>query len=131
MDEDYGEYVFALTQAVSALKDDRAMPVLVGAISRSGVDLLQYGDKALEPLLAQLKNPNDLTSAKALEVALAILKVKNDAATVRTLCRAAVPQRRWVYLMDASSVVNAKSLPTDESRETTRIWPQLSALIDL
>lgn len=81
MDEDYGEYVFALTQAVSALKDDRAIPVLVEAISRSGVDLVQYGDKALEPVLAQLKNPDDLTKAKALEVALAILQVKNDAAS--------------------------------------------------
>jgi hypothetical protein len=35
---DYGAYVFALTQTVSALKDDRAIPVLIEAISRSGVD---------------------------------------------------------------------------------------------
>jgi hypothetical protein len=100
MDEDYGEYVFALTQAVSALKDDRAMPVLVGAISRSGVDLLQYGDKALEPVLAQLKNPDDLTRAKVLEVALAILQVKNDAAS-----RARVKALILASLDDGSGVV--------------------------
>jgi hypothetical protein len=100
MDEDYGEYVLALTQAVSALKDDRAMPVLVGAISRSGVDLLQYGDKALAPVLAQLKNPDDLTKAKALEVALAILQVKNDAAS-RTRIKALILSS----LEDGSGVV--------------------------
>jgi hypothetical protein len=76
--EDYGEYVFELTQAVSALKDERAIPALVGAISRSGVDLLQFGDKALEPVVAQLKNQDALVRATALEIAARILEAKKD-----------------------------------------------------
>lgn len=84
--EDYGEYVFSLTQTVSAMKDDRAIPVLVEAISRSGVDLIQFGDKALEPVLAQLKNSDALVRAEALEIGLKILKAKSDSAS-RTRAR--------------------------------------------
>jgi hypothetical protein len=76
--EDYGEHVFALTQAVSGLKDERAIPVLVEAISRSGVDLLQFGDKALGPVLAQLTSPDALVRATALEIAARILEAKKD-----------------------------------------------------
>jgi hypothetical protein len=79
--ESYGEYVFDLTQTVSALHDERAIPVLVESIPRSGVDLLQFGDEALEPVLAQLTNPDALVRAKTLETALGILKKKNDAAS--------------------------------------------------
>jgi hypothetical protein len=80
-DEDDGEYVFALTQAVSALRDERAIPVLAAAISRSGADLLQFGDKALGPVLEQLKSQDALDRAKALEAATSILKSKKDDAS--------------------------------------------------
>jgi hypothetical protein len=81
MSEDYGEYVFALTQTVSALKDDRAITVLVDAISRSGVDLLRFGDKALEPVLGQLKNSDALVRTRALEIGLKILQARSDPAS--------------------------------------------------
>ena len=77
-DENYGEYVFALTEAVSALKDERAIPALVGAISYSGVDLLQYGDKALGPILAQRSSPDALVRARSLELAVRILRMKKN-----------------------------------------------------
>jgi hypothetical protein len=79
--EAYGEYVFSLTQTVSALHDERAIPVLVESITASGVDLVQFGDRALEPVSVQLANPDALVRAKALETALEILKEKNDAAS--------------------------------------------------
>lgn len=79
--ESYGEYVFNLTQTVSALHDERAIPVLVESITASGVDLIQFGDSALEPVLAQLKNPNALVRAKAMETALEILRKKNGPAS--------------------------------------------------
>ena len=77
--EDDGEYVFALTQAVSALRDERAIPALVGAIPQSGVDLLQYGDKALGPLLARRGSPDALVRTVSLEIAVRILRMKKDA----------------------------------------------------
>jgi hypothetical protein len=76
--EDDGEYVFAVTQAVSALKDERAIPALVGAISHSGVDLLQYGDKALGPVLTQLTSRDALVRSTALQIAARILETKKD-----------------------------------------------------
>lgn len=78
LDEADGEYVFELTQTVSALKDDRAIPVLAESLPGSGVDLLQYGDKALGAVLSQLKNPDALVRATALEIAARILTSDND-----------------------------------------------------
>ena len=80
-DEQIGEYVFAVTEAVSALYDERAIPALVGAIPHSGVDLLQYGDKALGPLLAQRRSPDALVRATSLELAVRILRMKKDRAS--------------------------------------------------
>ena len=79
--ESYGEYVFNLTQTVSALHDERAIPVLVESITASGVDLAQFGGRALEPVLTQLENPNALVRAKAMETALEILRKQNDSAS--------------------------------------------------
>lgn len=78
-DEDDGEYVFALTQAVSALSDERAIQALVGAIPHSGVDLLQYGDRALGPVLARRGSPDALVRTISLELAERILRMKNNA----------------------------------------------------
>jgi hypothetical protein len=97
--ESYGEYVFDLTQQVSALHDERTIPVLVESITRSGVDLLQFGDEALEPVLAQLKNPDALVRATTLETALGILKEKNDAASrdrIRALILSSLEDRSLV-----------------------------------
>jgi HEAT repeat protein len=76
---EYGEYVFAVTEAVSALKDERAIPALVGAISHSGVDLLQYGEKALGPILAQRSNQGALVRTTSLRLAVRILRTKKNA----------------------------------------------------
>lgn len=103
--EDYGEYVFSLTQTVSAMKDDRAIPVLVEATPRSGVDLVQFGDKALEPVLGQLKNSDALVRARALEIGLRILQSKSDPAP-RARARALVLSS----LNDQSMVVRSAAI---------------------
>jgi hypothetical protein len=74
-----GEYFFSATMAVSGLHDERSIPALVGTIYSSGVDLLQFGDVALEPIVAQLKNPYALSRSKALQLAAIILESKKEA----------------------------------------------------
>lgn len=54
-------------------------------MSHSGVDLLQFGDKALEPVLAQLKNSDALVRAGALRTAARILESKRDKDSVARL----------------------------------------------
>jgi HEAT repeat protein len=101
-DEDYGEYVFAVTQAVSALRDERAIPALVGAIPASGVDLIQFGDKALGPIQSKLKSPDALIRATALEIAAKIWKTENDGVS-----RARVRYMIRSMLKDPSPVVRS------------------------
>jgi hypothetical protein len=82
--EDYGEYLFGVTMTVSALRDDRAIPALASAINWSGVDLLQYGDKALGPVIDQLRgSPDALVRSRSLQVAAIILEMKEDKARRR------------------------------------------------
>ena len=75
---DCEEYLYELTMAVSELKDDRAIPALVGAIPGSGIDLLQYGDKALGPLLRRRNSPDVLVRSVVLRVAVNILAARKD-----------------------------------------------------
>jgi hypothetical protein len=46
------------------------------------VDLLQYGDKALGPILALRKSPDALVRAVSLEIAVRILRTKKDAVSL-------------------------------------------------
>ena len=76
--EGAAEYIFGLTQTVSALHDDRAISSLVNVMTWSGANVVQYGDKALEPVIAQLKSPDALVRFRALQVAAIILESKKD-----------------------------------------------------
>lgn len=80
-EDDVGEYYAELVDAVSSLNDERAVPALVGAMTTRGMaqlGILKYGDKALEPVLEQLKSSEALVRASALGMATAILEEKND-----------------------------------------------------
>lgn len=115
--ESYGEYVFNLTQTVSALHDERAIPVLVESITASGVDLVQFGGRALEPVLAQLENPNALVRAKAMETALEILRKQNDSAS-RDRIRALI----LAGLDDQSLVVRGAAVDSIDCLEWRQVF---------
>jgi hypothetical protein len=73
-----------MIQIVAGLHDERSIPALVGAISTGTMatdGLLQFGDKALGPVLGALNNRVVVTRAAAVDVAVLILKAKNDAAS--------------------------------------------------
>jgi hypothetical protein len=69
---------------VSSLKDERAIPALVGAMTTGGMaqqSLLKYGDKAIGVVLAQMKSPDDMVRAAALNMGIALLEQRNDPAS--------------------------------------------------
>ena len=69
---------------VSSLNDERAIPVLVGAMTTGGMamnGILKYGQKALEPVLSKLNDPDPLVRSRALATAIVILQMKNDRAS--------------------------------------------------
>lgn len=79
--EEDGEYYAEVIDTVSSLDDARAIPALVGAITTGGMakrGLLKYGDKALGPVLEQLKNPDALVRAAALGVSVMLLENRDD-----------------------------------------------------
>ena len=81
--EEDGEYYAQVIDTVSSLDDERVIPALVGAITTGGMaqrGLLQYGDKALVPVLDQLKNP-DAVRATALGMGIKLLEKHNDLAS--------------------------------------------------
>jgi HEAT repeat protein len=60
-DEGYADYYGNLIGIVADLNDERAIPALLGAISSGGMAtraLARFGDKAFNPLLDQLRNPD-------------------------------------------------------------------------
>jgi len=70
-------------ELVAALDDERAIPALVGAIPTGGMaqgGLLKYGQKALNPVLEQLSNPDPLMRSEALAFGVTILLKENDPA---------------------------------------------------
>lgn len=82
-EDDVGEYYAELVDVVSSLNDERAVPALVGAMTTGGMaqrGILKYGDKALQPVLEELKSSDALARASALGMATAILEEKNDPA---------------------------------------------------
>lgn len=86
--EDDMEHYAEVVNVVSSLNDERTIPVLVSAISTGGIAqraLFQYGDKALAPVLEQLKrqpDPNSvsdlLAQASALQMSFALLAKRGD-----------------------------------------------------
>ncbi|HXY23038.1 MAG TPA: HEAT repeat domain-containing protein [Candidatus Acidoferrum sp.] len=106
--EDDSEYYASVIDAVSSLNDDRTIPALVGAMTTGGMaqrGLLKYGDKALGPVLEQLKNPDALVRASALGMSITLLEARNDPESHKRtvdLIRSA--------LADSASVVRAHAV---------------------
>jgi hypothetical protein len=95
-EDDIGEHYAELIDVVSSLEDDRAIPALVGAMTTGGIaqrGLMKYGDKALVPVLGQLKNRDALVRAAALGMGIALLERQNDSASqarIRELIRSSL-----------------------------------------
>ncbi len=84
LSEEDGEYYAGVVETVSSLDDDRSIPALVGAMTTGGMahrGLLKYGNRALGPVLEQLKNPNPLVRSVALSIGIHILRKGNDTAS--------------------------------------------------
>ena len=105
--EDDSEDYARLIDAVASLDDERAIPALVGAMTTGGMaqrGLLKYGDKALEPISAQLKNSNPLVRAMALGMMTTILAAHNDPASharIKDLIRSSLNDPRPVVRSQA------------------------------
>ncbi len=86
--EDDTNYYAEVVRTVSTLNDERKTPALAGATSTGGMAqqaIFQYGDKALAPVLEQLKrqpDPNSvsdlLAQASALQMSFALLAKRGD-----------------------------------------------------
>jgi hypothetical protein len=90
-EEDQSEsgYLPRLTATVATFHDERAIPALVGAMPWGGAvttALLEFGDKALGPVIEQLMSRNSSLRISALDVSISILEARNDPAS-RTLIR--------------------------------------------
>jgi hypothetical protein len=103
--EDDMEHYAEVVNVVSSLNDKRAIPALVGAMATGGMAqqaIFQYGDKALAPVLEQLKSSDPLAQASALRMSFALLAKRGDStaqAQIRELILAYVkapsePSRR-------------------------------------
>jgi hypothetical protein len=106
--EDDTEHYARIIDAVSSLDDERAIPALVGAMTTGGMaqrGLLKYGDKALGPVLEQLRNPDNLVRASALGLSVALLERSND---LKSRKRAVEIVR--LALADPSSVVRGHAV---------------------
>lgn len=107
-EDDVGEHYAELIDVVSSLHDERAIPALTGAITTGGMaqrGLLEYGDKALVPVVEKLRSPDALVRASALGMATALLQKHDDAASharIRELLRSS--------LGDSGSVVRTKAV---------------------
>jgi hypothetical protein len=77
------EHYAEVVHIVSSLNDERAIPVLVDAMATGGMAqqaIFQYGDKALAPVLEQLKSSDPLVQASALRMSFALLAKRGDPA---------------------------------------------------
>jgi hypothetical protein len=81
--EDDTEHYAEVINVVSCLNDERAIPVLVNATATGGMAqraVLRGGDKALAPVLEQLKSSDPLAQASALRMSFALLAERGDPA---------------------------------------------------
>lgn len=89
------EFYPSLVQFVADMNDERAIPALVGAMpygSDATGALLRFGDKAIGPILEQLRSRNALLRASALEMAIT-MEGQNELvspARIREMLRAAL-----------------------------------------
>jgi len=77
------EHYAEVINVVSSLNDERAIPVLVNATATGGMAqqaVLRGGDKALAPVLEQLKSSDPLAQASALRMSFALLAERGDPA---------------------------------------------------
>ena len=75
------EHYAEVVNVASSLNDERAIPALVNAMSTGGMAqqaIFQYGDKALAPVLEQLKISDPLTQSSALSMSFALLAKRGD-----------------------------------------------------
>lgn len=95
-EDDIGEHYAELIESVASLDDERTIPALVGAMTTGGMaqrGLLKFGDRALEPVLAQLKNRDALVRAAALRLGISLLEKHADPvsrARIRELIRSSL-----------------------------------------
>ncbi len=77
------EFHSDLVAVVAQFDEDCAIPALVGAIVDPNADkgLIKYGDKALGPVLEQLKNPDEWTRLTALSLCIRLLEMHADPAS--------------------------------------------------
>ena len=100
--EDNSEHYAEAIDIVSCLKDERAIPALVGAMASGGGSckgLLQYGQKPLGPVLDKLNDPDPLMRARAVGMGVTILRMKNDDASraqILDLIRKAISDKEFL-----------------------------------
>lgn len=99
-DDPSTDYMHRLIATVAGFNDERAIPALAGTV---GWDdnvtkaLLAFGDKALGPVIDQLKSRNSSLRIRALDTAITILEARNDAASqvrIRELIRSSLNDHR-------------------------------------
>jgi hypothetical protein len=106
--EDDTEYYEKVVEAVASLDDERAIPALVGAMTTGGMAserLLMYGEKALQPVLGQLGNPDVKMRMIAIELGTTMLQRKGDPAS-----NARAKDIIRTSLTDASSAVRSAAI---------------------
>lgn len=101
------EYYPSLINFVAEMNDERAIPALVGAMpyaSDATAALLRFGDKAVGPILEQLKSRNALLRTSALSMAITMEGLNESVSTprIREMLRAA--------LTDPDSVVRGHAV---------------------
>ena len=82
--EDDTNHYAEVVNVVSSLRDERAIPVLVGAMATGGMAqqaIFEYGDKALAPVLERLKSSDPLVQSQALMMGFALLAERGDPAS--------------------------------------------------
>lgn len=90
------EYYPSLINFVVDMNDERAIPTLLGAMpyaSDATGALMRFGDKAVGPIVGQLKSRNALLRASALEMAIT-MEGRNESVTparIREMLRSALP----------------------------------------
>jgi hypothetical protein len=81
--EDDTNHYAEVVNVVSSLEDERAIPALVGAMATGGMAqqaIFGYGDKALAPVLQQLKSSDPLVQSQALMMSFQLLAERGDPA---------------------------------------------------
>jgi len=80
VDEDFGNYYADVVGAVSALRDTRSIPSLIGAIKTGNMaigTLAAFGVPALDPVIALLSNSDELTRDAATFVLIGMTNPQN------------------------------------------------------